>query len=79
MLLSLLCCSGSWLVYMEHALRCARFQPSGVPQKRAWVLCLPRLSGSGSQELDGRTLPMRRAFCPLRPQTESPPVQVGCL
>ena len=45
------------VLYMERALRCARFQPSGVPQKRAWVLCLPRRSGSGSQELDGRTLP----------------------
>ena len=54
-------CSGSRLLYMERALRSARFQPSGVPQKRglhcACVLCLPCPSGSGSQELDGRTVP----------------------
>ena len=47
---------------MERALRCARFQPSGVSQKhgtksRACFLCLPSPSGSGSQELDGRALP----------------------
>ena len=47
---------------MECALRCARFQPSGPPQKPgtkscACVLCLPRPSSSGSQELDGRALP----------------------
>ena len=47
---------------MERALRFGRFQPSGVPQKRgtkscACVLCLPRPSGSGSQELYGLTLP----------------------
>ena len=45
----------------ERALRCMRFQFSGIPQKRglgwACVLCLPCPSGSGSQELDGRTLP----------------------
>ena len=39
----------------------ARFQPSGAPRKRGLggtcVLCLPRPSGSGSQELDGRLLP----------------------
>ena len=39
-------CSGSWLLYMERALRCVRFQFSGTPQKRglgcACVLCLPR-------------------------------------
>ena len=65
----------------------------------ACVLCLPRLSGSGSQELDGRTLPGcgspsplhgpslsfsphqsgACAFCPLRPQPQSPPAQVGCV
>ena len=62
MLLSPLRCSGSRLLYMERALRCARFQPSGVPQKPGTKSCacflrLPRLSGSGSQELDGSTLP----------------------
>ena len=39
-------CSGSWLLYMERALRWVRFQFSGPPQKRgfgcACVLCLPR-------------------------------------
>ena len=54
-------CSGSRRLYMERALCCVRFQFSGTPQKRglscACVLCLPCLSSSGSQELDGRTLP----------------------
>ena len=55
-------CSGSQLLYMERALCCVQFQPSGVPQKCgtkscACFLCLPHLSGSGSQELDGCTLP----------------------
>ena len=54
-------CSGSQLLYREPALRCMWFQFSGVPQKRglgcACVLCLPRPRGSGSQELEGRTLP----------------------
>ena len=54
-------CSGSRLLYMEQALRCMRFQFSGIPQKRelswAYVLCLPRPSSSGSQELDERPLP----------------------
>ena len=43
-LFSRLRCSGSRLLYMERALRCARFQPSGAPHKRgfscACVLCL---------------------------------------
>ena len=56
---------------MERALRFARFQPSGVPQKRgtkscACIVCLPRLSGSGSQELDRRTLPGCGSPSPLR-------------
>ena len=38
-----------------------RFQFSGTPQNHrlgwACILCLPCLSSSGSQELDGRTLP----------------------
>ena len=54
-------CSGSRLLYMEQALRCVRLQFSGRPQKRglgrACVLCLPCPSSSGSQQLDGRTLP----------------------
>ena len=61
-LLSRLRCSGSRLLYMARALRCARFQPSGVPQKRgtkscACFLSLPRRSSSGSQELHRRTFP----------------------
>ena len=64
-------CSGSLLFYMEHALRCARFLPSGVPQKCgtkscACFLCFPRRSGSGRQELDGHTLPWCGAPSPLR-------------
>ena len=63
-------CSGSRLLHMERALRCVRFQFSGTPQKRglgcACVLCLPRPSSSGSQELDGRTLPGCSASSPLR-------------
>ena len=39
-------CSDSWLLHMERALRCMRFQFSGIPQKRrlgwACVLCLPQ-------------------------------------
>ena len=54
-------CSGCRLLYREWALRCVRFQFSGVPQRRrlgcACVLCLPHPSSSGSQELDERTLP----------------------
>ena len=61
-LLSRLRCSGPRLFCMERALRCARFQPSGVPPKRGTksctcVFCLPRPSGSGSQELHPCTLP----------------------
>ena len=39
-------CSGSWLLYREHAPHCVRFQFSGTPQKRrlgcTCILCLPR-------------------------------------
>ena len=43
--------------------------PSGVPQKRrkkscSCILCLPCQSGSGSQELDGRTLPGAACLLP---------------
>ena len=84
-LLSSLRCSGSRLLYMERALRCAQFQPSGVPQKRgakscACFLCLPRPSGSGSQELDGRTLPRCGAPSPLRsPSLSFCPHQSGAV
>ena len=82
-LLSRLRCSGSRLFYMERALCCARFQPSGVPQKHgtkscACFLCLPSLSGSGSQELDGRTLPGCGAPSPLLdPSLKFPRCQSG--
>ena len=63
-------CSGSRLLYREQALCCVRFQFSGSPQKRglgwAQVLCLPRPSSSGSQELDECTLPRCSAPYPLR-------------
>ena len=70
-LLSPLSFSGSQLFYMERALRCVQFQPSGVPLKCGTkscpcFLCLPCQSGSGSQELDGRTLPGCGAPSPLR-------------
>ena len=71
-----LCCSGSRLIYMERALPCAPFQPSGVPKKRglgcACVLCLPSSSGSGSQELDVCTLPRCSAPSPLCGPSPSP-------
>ena len=72
--------SGSRLLYRERALRCARFRPSGVPQKRglrcACVLCCP--TGSGSQELDGRSLPGCGAPSPLRgPSLSFRPRQSG--
>ena len=63
-------CSGSWLLYMGQTLRCVRFQFSGISQKRglgwACVLCLPCLSSSGSQELEGHTLPRCGVPYPLR-------------
>ena len=73
-------CSGSRLLYRERALRRARFQPSGAPQKPgtkscACVLCLPRPSGSRSQELDGRTLPGAARLLPSA--SPSLPAQVG--
>ena len=76
-LLSPLRCSGSRLLSMERALRCARFQPSGVPQKPGaksctCFLCLSRLSRSGSQELAWRTLPGCGAPSPLRVHSPSP-------
>ena len=61
-------CSGSRLLYRERALSCLHFpglscSGSGFPVLRkeadswACVLCLPRPSSSGSQELDECTLP----------------------
>ena len=76
-LLSALRCSGFRLIYMEHALRCARFQPLSVPQKCETKSCtcflrLPRPSGSGSQELNGHTLPGCSAPSALRVPSPSP-------
>ena len=55
---------------MERALRCVRYLFSCSPQNCdlgwACVLCLPRPSSSGSQELDRRTLPGCSAPSPLR-------------
>ena len=76
-------CSGSQLLYMERALRCVWFQFSGPPQKRklgcACVLCLPRPSSSGSQGLDGRTLPGCSALSSPRTQPQFPPAPVRCM
>ena len=62
-------CSGSRLLSRERALSWVRFQFSGSPQKCGLgctcVLCLPRPSSSGSQELDGRALPGCGAPSPL--------------
>ena len=62
---------------MERALLCAWFQPSGVPQKPGTksctcILCLPGQSGSGSQKLDGRTLPGCSAPSALRSPSPIP-------
>ena len=82
-LLSALRCSGSRLIYMERALRCARFQPLGVPQKCETKSCtcflrLPRQSGSGSQGLDWRTLPGCGMPSPLRgPSLSFHPVPIS--
>ena len=76
-------CPGSRLLCTERALRCARFQPSGAPQKPgtkscACVLCLARPSGSGSQGLVGRTLPGCGAPSALRvPSPSSRPRRWG--
>ena len=76
-------CSGSWLLYREQAPCCMRFQFSGTTQKRglgwACVLCLPHQSSSGSQELDGSTLPVWCAFSPPRSQPQFPSTPVGCV
>ena len=62
-------CSGSRLLYGEWALSCMRFQFSGLLQKHrlswACVLCLPRPSSSGSQELDWCSLPRCSVPSPL--------------
>ena len=77
--LSRLHCSGSRLLYMECALRCLRFQFSCPPQKHGlgWtcVLCLPRRSSSGRQELAGRTLP---AAAPASVSTSRVPAPCVC-
>ena len=68
-------------IWSGPCVACGSF--SGTPQKRglgwACVLCLPCPSSSGSQELDGRTLPWRRAFSPPRSQPQFPSAPVGCV
>ena len=82
-LLSCLRCSGSRLLCMERALPCVRFQFSGTPQKRglgcACVLCLP--GPSGSQELEGRTLPgaLRLLLSAAPASVSARPGWVGCV
>ena len=63
-------CSGSWLLYMELALRCVWFQ-FWVFHKSADLVgpvffAFPGRSSSGSQELDGLTLPGCSTPSPLR-------------
>ena len=75
--LSYLHCSGSRLLYMERALRCAWFQPSGAPQKRgtkscACVLCLPRLSGSAARSLTGALSPGAARLLPSASPATAP-------
>ena len=75
-------CSGFRLFYMEQGLRCVWFHFSCIPQKHrlgcACVLCLPRPSSSGSQELDGHTLPGCGAPSPLcGPRLSFCPCQLG--
>ena len=69
-------CSGSRLLYREWALRCVRFQFSGIPQKRglgwACVLCLPCPSSSGSPELD-ESLHSPGVQCAFSPTLRSQP------
>ena len=76
-------CSGSQLLCMERALRCVLFQFSGSPRKRrlgcACVLGIPRRSSSGSQRLEGRTLPGCGAPSPLRGPSLFPLVPFGCV
>ena len=76
-------CSVSRLLYMERALHCMWFQFSGIPQKQGLsctcVFCFPRPSGSGSQALDGRTLPGCGAPSPPRGPSLFPPAPVRCV
>ena len=70
------------LFYKEHALRCARFQPPGVPQKCGTksctcFLCLPRQSGSGAFRVHSPRV--RRAFSPPWSQSQFPPAPVRCV
>ena len=76
-LLSRLRCSGSRLFYVEHALRCARFQPSvfhkSLEQKAAPAFCaFPVRAAQAARSLTG-------ALSPPWSQPQSPPAPVGCL
>ena len=75
-------CLGSRLLYGAWALSYMWFQFWGPPQKRrlgwACVLCLPSPSSSGSQELDGRSLPGSCVPSPLHgPSLSFPARQSG--
>ena len=63
-------CSGFQLLYMERALRCLWFQfwvlPKSADSAGTALCAFPGGSGSGGQELDGRTLPGCGAPSPLR-------------
>ena len=60
-----------------------RFRFSGTLQRRrlswACVLCLPRRSSSGSQELDEHTLQVWYALSPLQFQPQFLRMPVGCV
>ena len=75
-------CSGSRLLYKERVLSGMRFQFLGIPQKRglgsACILCHPRPSSSGSQELEECPLSGCSAPYPLCSPNLFPRVQVGC-
>ena len=81
-LLSPLRCSGSRLLYMECALRCARSSPrvfhrigeSAAPALRAF----PAGAVQAARSLTGALPWVQRAFCPPRSQPHFPPAPVGC-
>ena len=81
-LLSPLRCSGSRLLYMECALRCARSSPR-VFHKRAdsaapAFCAFPARAAQAARSLTGALPRVRRAFCPPRSQPHFLPVPVGC-
>ena len=81
-LLPRLRCSGSRLLCVERALRCARFQPSVLHKSAdsaAPVFCaFPARAAQAARSLTGALPRVRRAFCPPRSQPHFLPVPVGC-